>query len=98
MEREKGPRGLEKSILVHLNMKKDRKNCDNYHAISLLSAPGKVFCLVVLNGLESIIDPQLQETQCGFRKSKGTIDQIWVTQQVLEKVNASSTISCSKPI
>ena len=28
---------------------------------------------------------QLSETQCGFRKSCGTIDQTWVTQQVLEK-------------
>ena len=99
MEGEKGSRGLEKSILVPLHKKKDRKNCDKYRGISLLSVPGKIFCLVLLNRLESIIDPQLQETQCGFRKGRGTIDQIWVTEsrheiqnmlvtrQVLEKVN-----------
>ena len=43
------PEEWKKSILVPLHKKKDRKNCDNYRGISLLSVPGKVFCLVVLN-------------------------------------------------
>ena len=46
-----------------LHKKKDRKN-DTYRGIHFsVHVPGKVSCLVVLNHLESIIDPQLQETQ-----------------------------------
>ena len=31
-----------------------------------------------------VIEPQLSEAQCGFRKGRGTVDQIWVTWQVME--------------
>ena len=61
MEGGKGPRGLEKSILVPLHKKNERENCDNYREISLLSVPGKVVCLVVLNRLLKVLN-QLQET------------------------------------
>ena len=83
----KVPNDWKKSVLVPLHKKKDQTVCDNYRGISLLSVPGKVFCLVLLNRLEHIIDPQLQETQCGFRRGRGTIDQIWVTRQIVEKAN-----------
>ena len=48
--------------------KKDRNVSDNYHGISLLSIPGKVLSLVLLDRLETIIDPQMMEAQCGFRE------------------------------
>ena len=71
--------------LVPLHKRKGRKECTNYRGISLLSVPGKVLALVLLERLQAVIDPQLSDTQCGFRKGRGTIDQIWVTRQVLEK-------------
>ena len=78
------PSEWKKSILVPVH-KKDRKVCDNYRGISLLSIPGKVLSLVLLDRLETIIDPQLMEAQCGFRKRRGTIDQIWATRQIIER-------------
>ena len=79
------PQEWKDSTLVPLHKKKDRKECTNYRGISLLSVPGKVLALVLLERLQAVIDPQLSETQCGFQKGRGTIDQIWVTRQVLEK-------------
>ena len=79
------PSEWKKSILVPVHKKKDRKVCDNYRGISLLSIPGKVLSLVLLDRLETIIDPQLMEAQCGFRKGRGTIDQIWATRQIIER-------------
>ena len=35
--------------------------------------------------MQIVIEPQLSETQRGFRKGRGTVDQIWVTRQVMEK-------------
>ena len=52
--------------------------------ISLLSEPGKVLTLILLERLQAIIEPQLMETQCGFRNGRGTVDQIWVVRQVVE--------------
>lgn len=77
------PSEWKKSVLVPVH-KKDRKVCDNYRGISLLSIPGKVLSLVLLDRLETIIDPQLMEAQCGFRKGRGTVDQIWATRQIIE--------------
>ena len=79
------PQEWKDSTLVPLHKKRDRKECTNYRGISLLSVPGKVHTLVLLERLQAVIDPQLSETQYGFRKGRGTIDQIWVTRQVLEK-------------
>ena len=50
-----------------------------------MSIPGKVLSLILLERLQAIIDPQLLESQCGFRKGRGTTDQIWVTRQIIER-------------
>ena len=61
--------------------------CDNYRGIAffLLSVPGKVLSLILLERLQAIIDPQLLESQCGFWKGRGTTDQIWLTRQIIER-------------
>ena len=46
---------------------------------------GKVLALVLLERLHTIIDPQLMEAQCGFRKGCGTVNQLWVVRQVVER-------------
>ena len=57
----------------------------------MLSVPGKVLALILLERLQAIIDPQLMEAQCGFRKGRGTVDQIWVMRQVVEKATEYRT-------
>ena len=80
------PQEWKKSILVPLHKKRDRKNCNlNYRGISLLSVPGKVLCLVLLDRLQEIINPRLLESQCGFRSGRGTVDQIWSARQIVER-------------
>ena len=66
------PSEWKKSVLVPVHKKKDRKVCDNYRGISLLSVPGKVLSLVLLDRLETIIDPQLMEAQCGMDEAQST--------------------------
>ena len=62
-----------------------QEGCVNYQGISLLDVPDKVLALTLLERLQIIIEPQLMDTQCGFRKGHNTVDQIWVTRQVVEK-------------
>ena len=81
-----------RSVLVLIHKKNNRKVCNNYRGIALLSIPGKDLSLILLERLQTIIDPQLLDTQCGLRKGWETIDQIWVTQQLVEQVNDTRLI------
>ena len=87
----KVPQEWKDATLVPLFKKKDRKICDNYRGISLLSVPGKVLALILLDRLQAIIEPQLMEAQCGFRKGRGTVDQLWVVRQVVERATEYRT-------
>ena len=88
----KVPQDWRNATLIPLFKKKNRTQCNNYRGISLLSVPGKVLTLILLGWLHSIIDPQLMETQCGFRKGRGTVDQIWVVRQVFERATECRTL------
>ena len=50
-----------------------------------MSVLGKVLSFILLERLQANIDPQLLESQCGFRKGQWTTDQIWVTRQIIER-------------
>ena len=78
------PQEWKDATLVPLH-KKEKKICDNYRGVALLSVPGKVLALTLLERLQTIIEPQLLEAQCGFWKGRGTVDQIWVVRQVVER-------------
>ena len=51
----------------------------------MLCIPKKVLSLILHEMLQAIIDPQLLESQCGFRKGRGTTAQIWVMRQIIER-------------
>ena len=83
------PQDWKDAELVPLYKKGDRMKCDNYRGVSLLSVPGKVLSLILLERLKKIIEPQLQEAQCGFRERRGTADQIWAVRQLVEVTGTS---------
>ena len=80
---EKVPQEWKGATLIPIHKKRARNECDNYHGISLLSVPGKA--LALLERMQEIVEPQLLEAQCGFKKGRGTVDQIWLTRQVVER-------------
>jgi len=47
--------------------------CLNYRGITLLSLPGKAYSRVLERRL---VDPQIENEQCGFRPGRGTVDQL----------------------
>ncbi|KAI3359832.1 hypothetical protein L3Q82_013828, partial [Scortum barcoo] len=54
-------------VVVPLFKKGDRRVCSNYRGITLLSLPGKVYARVLERRIRPIVDPRIQEEQCGFR-------------------------------
>ena len=80
---ERAPQDWKDSIIVTLYKKKDPTLCDNYRGLSLLSVPGKVYALILLDPLKTCMEQVLQENQSGFREGRGTTEQMFTLQQAL---------------
>jgi len=79
------PKDWGKAVLVPLHKKGDRKECSNYRAISLTSIAGKVYTKILQRRLKRYVEEAMSEEQAGFRKGRGTMDQIFVIRQLSEK-------------
>ena len=81
------PQDFKDASIVHLYKRKgNRQACDNHRGISLLSIAGKVLARILLNRLNEHLEQDLlPESQCGFRKERGTIDMIFAARQMQEK-------------
>ena len=68
--------GLEK-VSFHSNPKKSNaKECSNYHTIALVSHASKVMLKILQARLQQYINHEFPDVQAGFRKARGTRDQI----------------------
>ena len=79
------PKEWQTGVVVPLFKKGDQRVCANYRGITLLSLPGKVYAKVLERRVRPIVEPQIQEEQCGFRPGRGTTDQIYNLTGILEK-------------
>jgi sorting nexin-29 len=80
---EKAPQDWKDSTIVTLFKKNDPSVCDNHRGLSLLSIPGKVYSLILLDPLKAFMEQALMECQSGFREGRGTTEQMFTLQQVL---------------
>ena len=71
-------------VVVPLFKKGDQRVCANYRCITLHSLPGKVYSKVLERRVHSIVEPQIEEEQCGFRPGHGTTDQLFTLTRILE--------------
>ncbi|TWW63998.1 hypothetical protein D4764_03G0010060 [Takifugu flavidus] len=71
-------------VVVPLFKKGDRRVCSNHRGITLLSLPGKVYSGVLERRVRRIVEPRIQEEQCGFRPGRGTVDQLYTLSRVFE--------------
>ena len=68
--------------------KGDKCECSSYRGISLLSVVGKVYGRVLIERIRRGTEEVIGEEQCGFRKGRGCVDQIFVVRQICEKALA----------
>ncbi|BHF65576.1 hypothetical protein SprV_0200858900 [Sparganum proliferum] len=72
--------------------KGNRQLCDNRRSITLLSLTGKIFARTLLNRLNNHLEQGLlPESQCGFRRHRGTTDMIFAARQLQEKCQEMRT-------
>ena len=80
--------GLEK-VSFHSNPKKgNAKECSNYRTIALISHTSKVMLKILQARLQEYVNHELPDVQAGFRKGRGTRDQIanihWIIKKARE--------------
>lgn len=86
-QQETVPQDYKDATIIHLYERKgNRQVCDNHRGISLMSIAGKILARILLNRLvEYLEDDLLSESQCGFRKERGTVDMVFAPRQLQEK-------------
>ena len=77
--------GLEK-VNFHPNPKKgNAKECSNYRTIALIAHTSKVMLKILQARLQQYVNCELPDVQAGFRKGRGTRDQIANIRWMIEK-------------
>ena len=76
----------ENSVFIPIPKKGNAKECSNYHTIALISHAGKVMLKILQARLQQYVNRELPDVQAGFRKGRGTRDQIVNIHWIIEKV------------
>ena len=75
----------ERSVFIPIPKKGNAKECSNYHTIALISHNSKVMLKILQASLQLYVNWELPDVQAGFRKGKGTRDQIANIGWMIEK-------------
>ena len=70
------PRDWKRSVFMPIPKKDNAKECSNYHTIALISHASKVMLKILQPRLQQYVNRELPDVQAGFRKGRGTRDQI----------------------
>ena len=70
---------------IPIPKKGNAKECSNYHTTALISLTGKVMLKVLQTRFQQYMNYELPAVQTGFRKGRGTRDQIANIHWIMEK-------------
>jgi hypothetical protein len=83
--KEELPQQWKESITVPIYKKGDNTDCNNYRGISILSTAYNILSNILLARLTPHVNEIIGDHQCGLRRNRSTIDQIFYIRQRLEK-------------
>ena len=80
--------GLKKSVFISIPKKGNAKQYPNYCTIAFISQASKVMLKILQARFQEYVNRELPDVQAGFRKGRGTRDQIanirWITEKARE--------------
>ena len=79
------PQDWKRSVFIPIPKKGNAKECSNYQTIALISHASKVMLKILQASLQQYVNCELPDVQAGFKKSRGTRDQIVNIHWIMEK-------------
>ena len=79
------PQDWKISVFIPIPKKGNAKECSNYHTIALISHASKVMLTILQARLQQYVNHELPDVQAGYRKGRGTRDQIANIRWIMEK-------------
>ena len=98
------PQYWKRSIFIPIPKKGNAKECSNYFTIVLISHASKIKLKILQARLQQFINHELPDVQAGFRKARGTRDQIAKftgsskKQENIRKTSTSALLTMPKPL
>ena len=88
LENQQWPKGWKRSVFIPIPKKGNAKECSSYLRIALISHTSKVMFKILQARFQQYMNCELPDVQAGFRKGRGTRDQIanicWIMEKARE--------------
>ena len=98
------PQDWKRSVFIPVPKKGNAKDCSNYRTIALISHTSQVILKILQARLQQYVNHEHPDVQAGFRKGRGTRDQIanirWIIEKEREfqKTSISALLTMPKPL
>ena len=79
------PQDGKRSVFIPIPKKGNAKECSNYCTVALISHASKIMLKILQARLQQYVNHELPDVQAGFRKGRGTRDQIANIRWIMEK-------------
>ena len=80
------PQDWERSVFIPISKIGNAKECSKYRTIALISHASKVMLKILQARLQQYMNREIPDVQAGFRKGKGTRDQIVNIRWIIKKM------------
>ena len=81
----RGPQDWKRSVFIPIPKKVNVKECSNHCTTALISHTSKVMLKTLQVRFQQYVNQELPDVQAGFRKGRGTSDQIGNIHWIIEK-------------
>ena len=104
LENSAWPHDWKRSVFIPIPKKGNAKECSNYCTIALISHARKSMLKILQARLQKYMSQEPPDVQAGFKKGRGTRDQIanicWVIEKAREfrKTSTSVSLTTLKPL
>jgi len=79
------PQDWKRSVFIPIPKKGNGKECSNCHTIALISQARKLMLKILQARLQQYMNRELPDVQAGFKKGRGTTDQIANIHWIIKK-------------